>query len=164
MTDSLITFLLALSRRERWLLTLLVGVVLPLAVVVFWILPLSASRSAADADLAEAQLTYHWVQARAAEARALAPAGTAAPVAAPIGISGVEQSLIRAGLRGLATRLSNRDRAAIDLSFDAVPFDLLASWLSGEIPASGYRIANFRFEAAEVPGIVAAAIVLEPRQ
>lgn len=152
------------SDRERWLLAVLVGVVLPLALIYFAALPLREARDEARRAQAEAAALLDWVgdQVRALPvASAAAPAPAAAAEA--IGISALEQSLVQAGLRGQVADLSNRDDGGIDLAFDAVPFADLAAWLAATTPDWGYRVAAFRIER-DAPGLVRASFELTEAQ
>ncbi|MBV1863494.1 MAG: type II secretion system protein M [Rhodobacteraceae bacterium] len=164
MSERLITFLLALSPRERWLLAGLFGLALPLAVGFLWVAPLNQARIAAAQDFAVAQDLQAWVQARAAENAVLAGNGLQANVPSqsypPIGISGIEESLKGAGLREAVTRLANRDGEAIELRFDLVDFRQLTDWLAETQPDWGYDLQAFRFERAERAGLVAAEFLL----
>lgn len=163
MTDRLVTFLLGRAVRERWLIGILCAAVLPLAVVMFWVLPLLEQRQAARGELAAAQDLRLWVAARAQEKAALDAAnpaqGSAAPVA--LGISGIEQSLIAAGLRERVTRLANRDGGGIELGFDTVDFRLLGEWLDQSADSWGYDIESFRLDASPRAGVVAASFLLQ---
>jgi len=86
-------------------------------------------------------------------------------LAPPIGISGLEQSLVAAQLRPMVTRLSGQDDGGIELGFEVVEFTLLASWLSQMDPGWGYDIANLRLQRhTEDPGLVSAELTLLPQQ
>jgi len=95
MTDRLTYLLALLSARERVLLGLLAGVVLPVAVAFLVVLPMQAEREAARVAALEARVLRDWVAGQVAQ---LPPEGLAASVeavaSAPIGISGIEQSLV----------------------------------------------------------------------
>jgi len=110
----------------------------------------------------EARVLRDWVAAQVAE---LPPEGLAAPVeavaSAPIGISGIEQSLVREGLRERVSQLANRTSGGVDLAFEAVPFEALTFWLQDTTPSWGYRIAAFRIERGAETGLVAASFELE---
>jgi len=166
MTAGRIIYTLAqLSERERLLLTLLGVVVVPLAVIFLAVLPLMQARDAARAQAAEATAMLDWV---AVQVRALPAEGTELPMAEvgigdPIGISGIEESLVRGDLRAQVSQLSNRPGGGIDLALEAAPFDLLGAWLLAMTPDWGYRIAAFRIEAVE-PGLVNATFELEAAQ
>lgn len=164
MTDRLVTFLLGRAPRERWLIGILCAAVLPLAVVMFWVLPLLEQRQAARVELAAAQDLRLWVAERAQEKAALdaaQPAQSGATPAAALGISGIEQSLIAAGLRERVTRLANRDSGGIELGFDAVDFRLLGDWLDQSADTWGYDIESFRLDSSTRAGVVAASLLLQ---
>jgi general secretion pathway protein M len=80
----------------------------------------------------------------------------------PIGSSGIEQSLIDAGLRADVADLGVRDSGVIELRFDLVTFTTLANWLSASKPNWGYTISTFRIEATDVSGKVSASLTLTP--
>lgn len=150
-----------LSPRERWLLTALFGLILPLAVVFLLILPLSDATEAARVELRNAKSLQNWVAARVAEdarLRARQPDQSALPTAA-IGISGIEESLNRAGLLSVA-RLAGGDDGAVELRFEAVEFQVLTAWLTQTTPGWGYLITSFRFDAAGRAGQVNAEFLL----
>ena len=166
MTAGRIIYALArMSERERLLLTLLGVVVVPLAVIFLAVLPLMQARDAARAQATEAAAMLDWV---ATQVRALPAEGAEAATApdantGPIGISGIEESLVRGDLRAQVSQLSNRPQGGIDLALEAAPFELLGAWLQAMTPLWGYRIAAFRIEAAE-PGLVNATFELEAAQ
>ena len=161
--DRLIYFLSRLSGRERGLLLVLGVVFVPLAVYFLAITPLFQARDAARAGAFEARTMLHWVSGQVAElpAGGLAAPVSAAPAPEPIGISGIEQSLVRAALRDRVSTLANRSGGGVELAFDEVPFDELTSWLQATAPDWGYRIAEFRIERTDRPGVVAAVFELE---
>ena len=166
MGERLIALLSGLSPRERWLLAGLFGLIVPLAVVFLWVLPLSATRLEAKAQLDEANSLRNWVAARSAEntaLRASQPELESTNVVA-IGISGIEESLKQAGLRDAVTRLAGRDKGAIELRFDAADFRGLTEWLSITEPSWGYKIESFRFERTDRAGLVAAEFLLAVSQ
>ncbi len=163
MTDRLTYLLARLSGRERVLRGLLVGIVLPVAVVFLVVQPMQAAREAAKVAAFEARVLRDWVAEQVAE---LPPEGLAAPVEEtvlrePIGISGIEQSLVREGLREQVAQLSNRSGGGVDLAFEAVSFETLTFWLQDTTPTWGYRIAAFRIERGAETGLVAASFELE---
>ncbi len=164
MMERLVTFLLGRAPRERWLLALLVLLILPVTLIFLWLLPQMDARAAAEQNLRTAENLRLWVAERVAEKAALdaaLPDTPTGPVAA-IGISGIEQSLIAAGLRDAVTRLANRDSGGVELGFDVVEFRALSDWLETQTTAWGYQIDAFRFDATDTPGSVAATFLLEP--
>jgi len=166
MTGNRLIYALArLSDRERALLLVLGAVFVPLALVFFAVLPMMQARDAARDAAAEAEAVRNWVadQVRLLPAEGQAT-GTPGVLAAPIGISAIEQSLLRAGLRDRVADLSNRSGGGVDLAFDAVEFQGLAAWLQDITPDWGYRIAAFRFEQGAGPGLVRASFELEGLQ
>lgn len=160
----MIDHLLKLAPRERMLLALLVFAVLPLALSIGLLLPLHERRLAAIEDEADAQALFEWVAARAEEKLALQSQPGRGPRRRAIGSSGLERSLIEAGLRDDVTELAARAEGAIELRFDDVDFTALADWLSRMEPLWGYRIETFRFEALDVPARVAATLRLLPAE
>lgn len=161
--EPLVTFLLGRAPRERWLMAGLAGLVVPLAVVMLWVLPLLETRATAQAGVTAARDLRLWVGERVAEKAALdahlPAAGAQAPAA--LGISGIEQSLIAAGLRDQVTRLANRDGGGIELGFDAVEFRPLSDWLDQTTQSWGYDIDSFRFDATDRAGTIAASFLLQ---
>lgn len=163
MSDRLIDFLLRLAPRERWLIGSLVFIVLPVALVLGWLLPLSEERRAAEDMLAEARALDEWVLARQDEMIGLArPQADVAGTAAPSGASALEQSLIARNLRARLSALETRDEGEIVLRFDAVNFVDLMRWVDAEDPGWGYRIASLRIERTEQPAMVEARLTLLP--
>jgi len=164
--DWLAYSLARLTARERILLLTLIAVAVPLAVAFLAVAPMLAARDAARTSLAEAEALRDWVADRVV---ALPPGGLSAPATevtasvAPIGLSGLEQSLFAADLRDRVAQLSNRSGGGVDLEFDAVEFDTLIGWLSDTVPGWGYDIAAFRIERAD-PGLAVAGFTLEPAQ
>lgn len=162
MSNRLIDLLLHLAPRERWLLAALFGLVLPLGLLFGVLLPLQDAKTEQINSRTEAIALNLWVQDRVRENAQIAQV-TETGIQEPIGTSGVEQSLITAGLREAITELSGEGDGTIDLRFDAVRFTRLMGWLSQADPVWGYDIAQFRFEAGLEPGNVAATLALMPQ-
>jgi len=157
----MIDMLLRLSPRERRLLGLLTLVVIPALLWLWLIAPLLESRAALLRQTAEAQALQLWVADRAADQQQL---GQGAGLTPPIGISGLEQSLVAAQLRPQVTRLGGQVDGGIELGFETVEFAALASWLSRMDPGWGYDIATLRLQRHEDPGLVSAELTLLPQQ
>lgn len=162
MGDRLIFFLLGLSGRERVLLALLGAVVLPVGLWLGLVQPLLGARDTARTALAEALIAREWIDARVQESGRLAQIGPGAG-AAPIGIAGLERSLIEAGLREAVSELTRRGDDEIELRFDAVGFTRLGDWLGRVSPGWGYAISGLRIERGAEPGLVSARFSLSPR-
>jgi type II secretory pathway component PulM len=161
--DRLIYGLAQLSGRERLLVAVLAGVVVPLGVLFAVVQPLMQQRDAARSHAFEARAMLEWVsqQVEALPPDALTSTRDPGAVSQPIGISGIEQSLMREDLRDQVTQLSDRSGGGgVELEFDAVPFDRLTGWLQRTVPDWGYRIAEFRIEKDDDPGLVSAYFAL----
>ncbi|WP_204115949.1 type II secretion system protein GspM [Shimia biformata] len=163
MTSRLIEMLLRLAPRERLLLAALVLVVLPLALALAWIEPLAARHAAAETARSEALALRQWVAGRAADHATRAPATASHPKMPPIGLGGVEESLVAAGLRDAVADLGAGADGGIELRFAAVEFTALMRWLSEADPRWGYEIIDFRIEASDTEGLVEALFRLEPQ-
>jgi type II secretory pathway component PulM len=163
MMTRMIDLLLRRSRRERRLLGVLTGV-LAAALLWLWLIsPLLTTRATLQRQLTQAQALQHWVAERAADQLLLGQA-TDQIHGPPIGISGLEQGLVVAGLRAQVTRLSGQGDGEIDLAFEAVEFTALARWLSQMDPGWGYEIIRLRLHRHTDPGLVAAELVLAPQR
>ena len=166
MSDRLIDLLLRLSARERVLLALLGAVLLPAALWLGVVSPLQERHQAAQSSLAQAQALGDWVVARAGEydqiAQTVSGAAGLGPQP-PIGISGLEQSLVQVGLREATAALAGQADGRIELRFDVVAFTRLADWLSASDPGWGYDIEAFWLERLETPGMVSADLTLRPQ-
>jgi len=164
MIDRLIDRLLQLTRRERWLLALMVVIILPSLVWLLGLAPLNERRIAAERARQDSHLMALWVLDRAAE-QAQLKAATPGAVAAmpPIGISGLEQSLVLAGLRQRVRELAGDGDGGIGLRFDSVVFTELMVWLSQNDPSWGYDIIGFRLQRGPETGTVAAELTLQPQ-
>lgn len=163
--DRLAYTLAQLSPRERGLLLALCLVGLPVALYFFAVLPVVDARAAAARSAAEAEAMRGWV---AEQVAALPPEGLEAPADTagtpnPIGLSGIEQSLMNAGLRDRVTQLANAQGGGVELEFDAVEFDRLVGWLHDTAPGWGYDVAGFRI-ARDEPGLVIAGFTLDPAE
>ena len=163
MSQRMIDMLMARSSRERLLLGVVVFVVLPLAVALGWLLPLSEQRAAATRAQAEALALQGWVMARVGEKQALARNAPQQEIGPPIGSGGIEQGLVAAQLRRSVSELGAAGQGGIELRFDEVDFMRLSNWLSASHPGWGYEIESFRLDALNRPGVVAAALTLTPR-
>lgn len=166
MWDNLIQYLAGRTRRERWLLGLLVFVALPMAAVYLAVLPMAQTREEARRSVSEAQALEAWVAVQATQyaARTAAVVEETAPVAGPIGISGIEKSLVAAGLRGDVSELANNGSGGITLRFDEVRFTVLMDWIASVSEAWGYSMTGFSFDRGEREDVVAAELRLAPAQ
>lgn len=162
MTERLIDILLRLSARERALIVFLVVAVLPAALYLGWIRPLVDDRNAAQAAVQEAHALRVWVEERSAESLRLSLTLQGVETA-PIGVSGIEKSLVAAGLRSNLSELTRRGEEEILLRFDTVPFVDLGQWINTTSLSWGYDITGLRIERGEEPGLVAASLVLAPK-
>lgn len=161
MSDRFFDWLAWRSGRERVLMALCVAVALPLLFVFAVLVPLYDSRTDALDARNEARDLDKWVRNRAASARDLAL--VAAPERPdPIGSTGIEASLERAGLLAQVSDLSVGEGGVIALQFDEVVFTTLADWLSRESDNWGYELGSFRIDAQDAPGRVSARFVLRP--
>lgn len=163
MSNWLVDLLLKLTRRERALLGLMCVVMVPAVLWMVVVAPLAEARATAVRANQDVQALGLWVVDRAAEEAQLVGAGQRVPVSA-IGTSGLEQSLVAAGLRDQVTELSGQADGRAELRFGAVPFVSLARWLSDEDPEWGYDIAIIHLERGTEPGIVAADLTLVPQK
>lgn len=164
MIARLSAFLVTRSARERWLLALVPVVVLPLGFGVLVALPLLEHRAAARAELAEALATRDWYQARQAEIAGL-PLPAAAPepgAVTPVGLSGIEDSLIAAGLRERIAMLANAQGDAVSMALRAVPFESLMAWIDTIRQTGGYRLTALQITRADTDGFVDAQLQLAP--
>lgn len=155
--------LLHLTRRERLLLGALALVCLPLGIAFGLVLPLTEALARAEREAVEARQLYEWVRSEAQrlplETVSSEPGGTD-----PIGLSGLERSLVEAGLRDRIAELANSGGAGeVEVGFKPLSFTALAAWLETVEREGGYDIAALRFEAAEQSGEVTARLTLAPR-
>lgn len=155
--------LLRLTHRERVLVGLLVLFLFPAVLWLAVVGPLTQRRIQAEADLAEARSLNLWVGQRSLEMAQLQTAVQAAGPQPPIGLAGLEQALITAGLRPTLTGLSNGAEGGIDLRFDAVSFTDLMAFLSAQEPQWGYELSGFRIGEGTDVGQVRAEIHLTPQ-
>lgn len=162
--DKLAALLSERSRRERWLLVVLVLVVLPLGLWQGVAVPLLDRQLSARAALAETRATEVWVAEQAVlHARLTREAGGDEDrAAAPVGMSGIEAALLEAELRDAVTELANTADGGITLRFDAVRFSKLAAWLSAQSGQWGYDLDAFTFERGAREDVVAADLRLVP--
>ena len=164
MFERFVTYLGEMTPRERWLLAIVFGLVIPLAIVFLWLLPLAKSKTAASTQAVVAHILHQWVLDRGVEYTALARLGDETTITntVPVGISGVEESLKRANLRQFATQLTGRDAGGVEMHFEDVAFSELANWLSIAERNWGYTISRYRFERTAETGFVAAEFLLHP--
>lgn len=165
MIASLAALLAQRSPRERVLLAVLLGLVVPVAFVFLALLPLLDNRAAAREALTEAVATQTWYIARQAEIAALPTAEAPESVAAiaPVGLGGIEARLIDAGLRGSVTLLANVAGDSVSLTLANVAFEALMNWTETLEAEAGYAVSALRIERGEDGGLVSAEIRLEPR-
>lgn len=159
-------FLTALSRRERWLVLLMVLVAVPAALWLALAEPLLARRDAARTALAEAEDLHAWVLARRAEVAALPQPAARADRPPPVGLAGIESRLQAAGLTpqetGGAVQLADAGSDGVSLRFETVGFGALMDWLTLVEAEAGYRVASLTLAATEVPGQIGADLRLAP--
>lgn len=164
MSGGLAEQLARLSARERRLLAVLAFLVLPLGLAWGVVLPMTERREAARQALDEAVALRGWLTARQAELAALPPeTGPSTFAGDVVGISGIEASLVDAGLRGDVSLLSNAPGGGVTLRFDAVSFLALMPWLEETEARSGYLVAGLRLAQGDAPDEVLAEVQLEPR-
>ena len=163
MSGGLAYALARLSDRERGLLLLLGAVVVPVAIAFLVVMPLIEARDRAARSLSEAEAMRVWVaeQVKLLPPESVGEATTSLQPAEPIGITGIEESLVRIDLRDFVTQLANRDRGGVDLTLENAPFDRLGDWLLAMAPRWGYEVSAFRIDATD-PGLVNASFELEP--
>lgn len=151
--------------RERLLLALLLGVVIPVGFVFLAVLPLLDQRTAARSALAEAEATQTWYLARQLEIAALPVAGDAPVEVArqAVGLGGIEDRLIDAGLRDSVTLLANVQGDSVSLTLANVPFGALMGWVEVIEAEAGYAVSALRLERGEDGGLVRAELRLEPK-
>lgn len=159
---NLMDWLSARTGRERILLGVLVGVLVPLGLVFGLLLPLAEQREAAERALANEEKLNVWVAARAAEAAKLAPAEpeAAKDIPEPIGISALEQGLKKARLWPYVKRLEAQAQGGIALDFEEVVFTELMNWLERSHPRWGYEFDSFRMEPRAQSAMVKVSMVL----
>ena len=158
---TLIDWLAARTGRERMLLGVLAGVLLPMALIFGLLLPLAERRAQAEQALRAEEKLNIWVAAQAAEAARLAP-GQAAPadVPEPIGLSALEQGLKRAKLWPYVKRLEAQAQGGVALDFEEVEFTDLMNWLAASHPGWGYGFDSFRIDPRDQPAMVKVSLVL----
>jgi type II secretory pathway component PulM len=148
-----------MRRRERALLAVLCVVVLPIAAWLLWAQPLLQARDSARQRLAEAEAVEQWVAARDDEFRAHRERARAR-VVAPVGIAGIERSLLEAQLRGAVDTLEDGPEGRVDLSFRSVSFREFAAYADRIRTELGYEIAALRIEAGDAPDLVSVSMEL----
>ena len=151
-----------LSGRERMLVAALFLIVVPVAAVFLGIMPLMEARDKAQNKTRENQILLDWVSDQVRQM----PVGAGTEEKAQdlgsnaIGLSGVEQSLVDAGLRDQVSQLSDKGDGGIDLVLENAPFELVGQWVDNVAPIWGYEIAAFQFDLVE-PGLIRASFELE---
>lgn len=161
--DRLAQALVTRTARERWLIALLMGIVVPVGLIAAVAQPMAAARTAALAELDSARDLADWVAERRAVLPPLPAARTAVANVDPIGISGIEASLVAAGLRPAVASLSNAPDGGISLRFESVQFSLLMPWVDDTEALSGYVLSAFRIAALDRPDLVQAELELDRR-
>ena len=166
MIESLAEGYRRLSARERILLVCFAGFLLPVAV--FWgvALPLVERREAARDAVMVAHAEQEWLYQMRAE-RERFVAGAERPSASaiePIRPSGIEASLIEAGLREAVAAFGTPADDVIALRFQTIGFVQLMSWLQVTEQESGYRLVRLQLTRGEQPGNVVAEVQLEARR
>lgn len=161
LTATLTGWAMQRTRRERYLLALLAGI---LVIAALWggTGPLRDHRDAAEAAVAEARALQGWLQARRAEMPPLPAPPSLVPGNGPARISDIEASLVAAGLRDTVSHLANTPDGGVALRFDAVAFSRLMPWLDRITATEGPVLTAFRLVATEAPDMVQAELQLDP--
>lgn len=162
--------LIARSRRERWLLGLLVLVMVPFAYVYGVVLPLNVRHGEAQAALEEAMALERWLQARRVELEGLPPVpdngagaqGAAAGRPLP-GLGGIETRLDEAGLPAAGRQLASTEAGGVELRMKEVAFSDLMTWLDALEAETGYRLTRMTLLRGPRSGVVEADILLQPQ-
>jgi general secretion pathway protein M len=153
-----------LSPRERFLLIFFVALVLPAALVWGASFPLMERRDAARAASATAYINRDWLSQMQTERESLLVQMKGLPDASvePKGLSGLEASLVQAGLRDAVTSLGTPADDTVSLRFREVPFIELMAWLQNMEGRTGYRLLHLQLAQVADPGKVAAEVNLAP--
>lgn len=159
MIGALERFVLARTRRERWLLALLLVVGVPLGWYQAVIVPLETRETELRAALVEAQALERWLEARRVELEALPQPDTPAERPVP-GLSVIDASLQAAGL---SAALSTATGGGINVLLEAVDFVILMPWLEAFERDTGYDLAQLSLRRADQPGQVRAELLLRPQ-
>lgn len=168
MIRALADMLIARSRRERWLLSLMVLVAVPFIYVYGVVLPLGARHQQAQVALEDAAALESWLQARRVELESLPPVpenaagadGGARPVP---GLGGIETRLDKAGLGAAVRQIASADQGGVTLRLEEVAFTDLMAWLDAFEAETGYGVARMTLDRSDRPGLVEADILLRPR-
>lgn len=161
MSQKLADFLLARTRRERWLLGLAVVLVLPLGWYQGVILPLKTRAADATQELEDSRSLQLWLEARRTELEALPEPEADSSRNLP-SLGAIESSLQGAGLEEWITTLAAGTGGGITLQMDGVEFTDLMPWLDRFERETGYRVAQFAAQRGGAPGRVVADILLQP--
>ncbi len=162
MNEWILRHVLGLSRREKWLVGGLVAVALPLAIGFLGLAPLYVEQARAAQSERAAHDLHSWVLMRDAEAeQMLATAPVDIIAYAPMGLSGLEQSLVEADLRDELTVLTASPEGGVTMAFEAVDFVELTGWLDAMALRWGYEVTRFSIGQTDAAGIAAASFELE---
>lgn len=161
MSQALVNFLLARTRRERWLLGLVVVIGLPLGWYQGVIVPLETRAAEARQTLEDGRALQIWLDARRIELAALPEREALAPRNLP-GLSAIEGSLHSAGLDNRVSTLATATGGGIALQLEGVEFTALMPWLDQFERDTGYRLAQLALRRSDRAGEVAAEILVQP--
>lgn len=166
MIGALCDMLIARSRRERWLLALLVAVALPFGYVYGVVLPLNERYERARTELEDARALKRWLHERRAELESLPPvredARTGAEARPVPGLGGIETRLREAGLDAAVEQLASADEEGIALKLQEVVFTELMRWLDALQAETGYRVVRLALQRGARAGRVEADMLLRP--
>ncbi len=152
----------ALRPRERILVAAAaVLVFLTLFYLVLWE-PLHQDHQRLQRQVEEQQALRQWIQARAAEVRALR-GGSTAPAAKKRGdslLGVIDRTARGADLKGKVSRIEPDGDRRVRVWLDGVEFDALARWLDRLRKEYGLQVASAVIDR-EGPGRVSARLVIE---
>ena len=152
--------------RERLLLALLIVLVLPLGFVFLVALPVLDQRAAAQSARVQAEADQRWYISQQAQIEALPQAvQTPSEASLPaVGLGGIEDRLIEAGLRDAVALLANVQGDGVSLTLGDVPFVDVMQWVAGIEAEAGYTVSTLRLVSGDEGGLVSVEMRLEPQR
>lgn len=157
--QSLLLFLAARDRRERYLLAGAAAVLVLGLVYALLIDPALGGRAQLRKSLPELRQQVAQLQALAQEAQAAS--GQAATPVTPVTRESIEASLERGGLKAQNLVLTGD---FVKLQLSAAPFAAIANWLDGLRASARVAVSEASISALDEPGIVNATLTLRQQR
>jgi general secretion pathway protein M len=149
-----------MSPREKRLV-MICGAIAALVIIFGVLVPLDRSVTRARARITQKQADLVWMRGVAPELAAAGPPRTVGSNESLVVI--VDRSARESGLASALAGSDPSGAGGLQVRMQKAPFDAMVGWLARLSQQNGIRVDGATIDSAGTPGIVNAAIVLQPR-